>query len=145
MNLSRSAATTLLSDGVARGHTPLGVNHQGNFFAATISFNLPPSEPLPTGVAAIDWTIALLGTPCVRLRGGRRPLRISIVGGQSVSRVLTLCATPVVYLYVEKPRLVIRGRIDRPRAMGQVNKGSHGECITVLITGVDGNSGIFSY
>ncbi len=45
------------------GHTPLGVNHQGNFVATTISFNLPPGEPLSTAVAAIDRSMAELGVP----------------------------------------------------------------------------------
>ncbi|MEQ5838498.1 efflux RND transporter permease subunit [Paraburkholderia acidicola] len=47
----------------APGHTPLGVNHQGNFVATTISFNLPPGEPLSVAVAAIDRTMAELRMP----------------------------------------------------------------------------------
>ena len=35
------------------GHTPLGVNHQGAFVAATISFNLPPGKSLSDATAAI--------------------------------------------------------------------------------------------
>ncbi len=35
------------------GHTPLGVNHQGAFVAATISFNLPPGKSLGDATAAI--------------------------------------------------------------------------------------------
>ena len=47
----------------APGHTPLGVNHQGNFVATTISFNLPPGEPLSVAVAVIDRTMAELRMP----------------------------------------------------------------------------------
>ncbi|MFL9871908.1 efflux RND transporter permease subunit [Paraburkholderia megapolitana] len=47
----------------APGHTPLGVNHQGSFVATTISFNLPPGEPLSVAVAAIDRTMAELRMP----------------------------------------------------------------------------------
>ena len=36
------------------GHTPLGVNHQGPFVAATISFNLPPGRSLGDATAAIE-------------------------------------------------------------------------------------------
>ncbi len=35
------------------GHTPLGVNHQGPFVAATLSFNLPPGKTLGQATAAI--------------------------------------------------------------------------------------------
>ena len=52
---------------------------------------------------------------------------------------------PVAYLCVEKLRLGIRARINRPRAVGRVNKGSYGRCITVLVTGANENPGIFSY
>ncbi|MFL9881884.1 efflux RND transporter permease subunit [Paraburkholderia agricolaris] len=65
-SVSTSIETMIPFSAFARfdpGHTPLGVNHQGNFVATTISFNLPPSEPLSTAVAAIDRTMAELGMP----------------------------------------------------------------------------------
>ena len=39
----------------------------------------------------------------------RRPLGISIVGGLLVSQVLTLFTTPVVYLYMDRLRLYLKG------------------------------------
>ena len=36
------------------GHTPLGVNHQGVFAAATISFNLAPKKALSDATTAIE-------------------------------------------------------------------------------------------
>ncbi|HEV7138923.1 MAG TPA: efflux RND transporter permease subunit, partial [Steroidobacteraceae bacterium] len=39
------------------GTTPLGVNHQGPFVAATFSFNLPVGESLSTAVASINRTM----------------------------------------------------------------------------------------
>ena len=45
------------------GLTPLAVNHQGPFVAATFSFNLPPGEPLGTAVTAIHQTMAALHVP----------------------------------------------------------------------------------
>ncbi|WP_153134619.1 efflux RND transporter permease subunit [Paraburkholderia agricolaris] len=65
-SVSTSIETMIPFSAFARfdpGHTPLGVNHQGNFVATTISFNLPPGEPLSTAVAAIDRTMAELGMP----------------------------------------------------------------------------------
>ena len=45
------------------GHTPLGVNHQGMFAAATISFNLAPGRSLSEAKAEIDKTVARIGMP----------------------------------------------------------------------------------
>ncbi|HEX8978141.1 MAG TPA: multidrug efflux RND transporter permease subunit [Parasulfuritortus sp.] len=43
--------------------TSLGVNHQGQFAATTISFNLPPGVSLSSAVHAIDDTLARIGVP----------------------------------------------------------------------------------
>src|SRR5262249_5437299 len=40
----------------------------------------------------------------------RRPLGIAIVGGLIVSQALTLYTTPVVYLYLDRLRLWVRGK-----------------------------------
>ncbi len=48
---------------VAPGHTPLGVNHQGAFVAATISFNLPPGKSLSEATTAILRDEVLIGMP----------------------------------------------------------------------------------
>jgi len=45
------------------GLTPLDVNHQGPFVAATFSFNLPSGEPLGTAMAAIHRTMEGLHVP----------------------------------------------------------------------------------
>jgi hydrophobe/amphiphile efflux-1 (HAE1) family protein len=41
----------------------------------------------------------------------RRPLGIAIVGGLIVSQALTLYTTPVVYLYLDRLRLWVRGKV----------------------------------
>lgn len=43
--------------------TPLSVNHQGQFVATTISFNLPPGVSLSTATQAIYRTMASIGMP----------------------------------------------------------------------------------
>jgi len=48
---------------VAYGPTPLAVTHQGQFPAATLSFNLAPGLSLGGATAAIDRTTATLGLP----------------------------------------------------------------------------------
>jgi multidrug efflux pump len=45
------------------GMTPTQVNHQGAFAATTISFNLPPGEPLSKATEAIDDAMLRIGMP----------------------------------------------------------------------------------
>jgi multidrug efflux pump len=47
----------------APGSTPLAVNHQSQFVAATISFNLPPGGSLSDATAAINQTMRTLRVP----------------------------------------------------------------------------------
>jgi multidrug efflux pump len=47
----------------AIGNTPLAVNHQGPFVAATISFNLAPGKSLSDATAAIDQAVRDIGMP----------------------------------------------------------------------------------
>ncbi len=48
----------------------------------------------------------------------RRPLGIAIVGGLILSQLLTLYTTPVVYIYLDRLRLWLRGRRGRRPAHG---------------------------
>jgi multidrug efflux pump len=48
---------------VAAGNTPLGVNHQSQFVAATISFNLAPGKSLSDAIAAINAAKQKIGMP----------------------------------------------------------------------------------
>jgi hydrophobe/amphiphile efflux-1 (HAE1) family protein len=63
-------------------------------------------------------TVAALfgGLPLALMNGTgsemRRPLGISIVGGLLVSQLLTLYTTPVIYLYMDRLQLRIKGRRD---------------------------------
>jgi hydrophobe/amphiphile efflux-1 (HAE1) family protein len=48
---------------VTRGIAPLVVNHQGQFPAVTITYNLAPGTPIETGTAAIEQAVAELHVP----------------------------------------------------------------------------------
>ncbi len=47
-----------------------------------------------------------------------RPLGITIVGGLIVSQALTLFTTPVVYVYLDRLRMALRGGEDTSLADG---------------------------
>jgi len=60
---------------------------------------------------------ALLGGLPLALGSGtgselHRPLGITIVGGLILSQALTLFTTPVVYVYLDRVRLFLRGGAD---------------------------------
>ena len=46
----------------------------------------------------------------------RRPLGIAIIGGLAVSQLLTLYTTPVVYLYLDRLQVWLRGKERTPIA-----------------------------
>jgi multidrug efflux pump len=64
--VSTSKETMIPLSAIARfgpGNTPLSVNHQSQFVASTISFNLPPGKSLSDATAAIYETMASIGVP----------------------------------------------------------------------------------
>jgi len=72
-------------------------------------------------------TVAALfgGLPLALMTGTgsemRRPLGISIVGGLMVSQMLTLFTTPVIYLYMDRLQLRIKGRKEARFFEGQTS------------------------
>jgi multidrug efflux pump subunit AcrB len=50
----------------------------------------------------------------------RRPLGISIVGGMLVSQMLTLYTTPVIYIYMDRFRLVFARRKEKKHHVGEL-------------------------
>jgi multidrug efflux pump subunit AcrB len=54
-----------------------------------------------------------------------RPLGITIVGGLIVSQALTLFTTPVVYVYLDRFRLLLRGGEHSPLSIGSQPSPAH--------------------
>jgi multidrug efflux pump len=79
------------------GHTPLGVNHQGPFAAATISFNLAPGHALSDAAKAIDDAVQAIGMPS-NVRGAFAGTAAASQQAQSGQLILIGAALLAVYL-----------------------------------------------
>jgi multidrug efflux pump len=81
----------------AAGHTPLAVNHQSQFVATTISFNLPPGKALSQAQTAIERASQRIGMPG-DLSGGFAGT--ALVFQQSLSGEALLIAAALVAIYI---------------------------------------------
>ena len=79
------------------GHTPLGVNHQGAFVAATISFNLPPGKSLGDATAAIARATAAIRMPA-SITGSFAGTAATFQQSTSSEPLLILAALVAVYI-----------------------------------------------
>jgi multidrug efflux pump len=79
------------------GTTSLGVNHQGQFAATTISFNLPPGVSLSTAVRTIGDTMARIGVPDA-IHGGFQSTAKAFQASLDSQPWLILAALITVYI-----------------------------------------------
>jgi multidrug efflux pump len=79
------------------GNTPLSVNHQGLFVAATVSFNLPPGKSLSDAVTAIDRTMNSLGVPA-SIHGSFQGTAAAFQASLANEPILILAALVTVYI-----------------------------------------------
>ena len=79
------------------GHTPLGVNHQGQFAAATISFNLAQGKAISDAQKAIDEAVREIGMPST-VRGAFAGTAAASQQAQSGQLILIGGALLTVYL-----------------------------------------------
>ncbi len=83
--------------GYGPGNTPLAVNHQGSFIAATLSFNLAPGASLSQATAQINQAIREIGMPGTihgSFQGTARTYQESLAN----EPVLILSALAAVYI-----------------------------------------------
>jgi multidrug efflux pump len=79
------------------GTTPLSVNHQGQFVASTISFNVPEGTSLSQALAAVNRQIARIHLPS-SIHGGFQGSAQSFQ--QSLGNELVLIAAAIVAIYL---------------------------------------------
>ena len=81
----------------APGTTPLAVNHQSQYVATTISFNLPPGKSLSDAEAAIGRHVAELGLPA-DLTGGFAGTALAFQQSISGEALLIVAALGAIYI-----------------------------------------------
>ncbi len=81
----------------APGSTPLAVNHQSQYVATTISFNLPPGKSLSDAEAAIAKTLADIRMPA-DLTGGFAGTALAFQQSVSGEGLLVLAAIGAIYI-----------------------------------------------
>ncbi|MFL9871477.1 efflux RND transporter permease subunit [Paraburkholderia megapolitana] len=79
------------------GNTPLAVNHQSQFVASTISFNLPPGKSLSDATQAIYDTMAQIGMPAT-IHGSFQGTAQAFQQSMSDQPILILAALAAVYI-----------------------------------------------
>ncbi|SEA85068.1 efflux RND transporter permease subunit [Paraburkholderia sartisoli] len=79
------------------GNTALSVNHQSQFVASTISFNLPPGKSLSDATDAIYRTMAEIGVPGT-IRGSFQGTAQAFQQSMSDQPILILAALAAVYI-----------------------------------------------
>jgi multidrug efflux pump len=79
------------------GNTPLSVNHQGLFVAATVSFNLPPGKSLSDAVTDIDQTMNQIGVPG-SIHGSFQGTAAAFQSSLANEPVLILAALVTIYI-----------------------------------------------
>ncbi|MEM5329889.1 efflux RND transporter permease subunit [Paraburkholderia sp. JHI2823] len=98
--VSTSKETMVPLSAIARfgpGTTPLSVNHQSQFVASTISFNLPPGKSLSDATKAIYDTMARIGMPAT-IHGSFQGTAQAFQQSLANQPLLILAALAAVYI-----------------------------------------------
>ncbi|MFT0171330.1 efflux RND transporter permease subunit [Paraburkholderia mimosarum] len=98
--VSTSKETMVPLSAIARfgpGTTPLSVNHQSQFVASTISFNLPPGKSLSDATEAIYDTMARIGMPAT-IHGSFQGTAQAFQQSLANQPLLILAALAAVYI-----------------------------------------------
>ena len=96
-NLARNVVPLSAFAKFAPGHTPLSVNHQGQFASSTISFNLAPGRSLSEAKTEIDKAIERIGLPST-VRGSFAGTAATYQQSQSSMPLLFGAALLTIYI-----------------------------------------------
>jgi multidrug efflux pump len=117
----------------APGNTPLSVNHQGPFVAATFSFNLPEHGSLQSAVAAIERTMLDLHVPNA-VHGGFAGNAQVYQNSMSDEPLLILAAIVAVYIVLG---ILYESYVHPLTILSTLPSAGVGALLALLITGTE--------
>ena len=115
------------------GHTPLGVNHQGAFVAATLSFNLPPGKSLSDATAAIARATAAIHMPA-SITGTFAGTAATFQQSTSSEPMLIAAALVAVYIVLG---ILYESAVHPITILSTLPSAGVGAVLALLIFGVD--------
>jgi multidrug efflux pump len=115
------------------GNTPLAVNHQGNFAATTISFNLPPGVSLSQAVHAIDLATVQIGMPST-IHGTFAGSAKTFQQSSSSEPILILAALATVYIVLG---ILYESYIHPLTILSTLPSAGVGALLALLLFGID--------
>jgi multidrug efflux pump len=113
--------------------TPLAVNHQGQFAATTISFNLAPGVSLSQATASIDRMLAEMGVP-TSIRGSFQGAAQVFQSSLSSQPLLILAALITVYIVLG---ILYESYVHPLTILSTLPSAGVGAILALLITGVE--------
>jgi multidrug efflux pump len=117
----------------AAGNTPLSVNHQGPFVAATFSFNLPERGSLQSAVAAIERTMLDLRVPA-SIHGGFAGNALQFQNSLSDEPLLIVAAIFAVYIVLG---ILYESYVHPLTILSTLPSAGVGALLALLITGTE--------
>ena len=115
------------------GHTPLGINHQGPFVAATLSFNVPAGKSLGDATAAIARASAAIGMP-VSIVGSFTGTAATFQQSASGEPMLILAALLTVYIVLG---ILYESAVHPITILSTLPSAGVGAVLALLLTGTD--------
>ena len=117
----------------APGHTPIGVNHQGAFVAATLSFNLPPGKSLGDAAAAIQAATRAIGMPA-SITGVFAGTAATFQRSSSSEPMLILAALVAVYVVLG---VLYESAVHPITILSTLPSAGIGAVLALLLTGTE--------
>jgi multidrug efflux pump len=114
-------------------NTPLSVNHQGQFAATTVSFNLAPEVSLSTALRAIDATVARIGVPAT-IQGSQQATGKVFQQSLDDQPLLILAAVVAVYIVLG---ILYESLVHPITILSTLPSAGVGALLALLVTGTE--------